>query len=360
MTEILVLGAGKIGVSVAAILSGSGDYHVTLADGQAQALEACASADVKPVTLDVSDGDALGKALDGANVVVSALPFFLNETVAAAAAAAGVHYFDLTEDVRVARKVMALAKGAANVFVPQCGLAPGFISIAANHLVNGFDEPHDVRLRVGALPQFPDNVLKYNLTWSTDGLINEYCNPCEAIHDGERRQLLPLEGLEHFSLDGIDYEAFSTSGGVGTLCETLDGRVRNLNYKTVRYPGHRDMVQMLARDLKLCERRGAFKDLIEHGIPVTRQDVVLIFVTVTGKRGGMLTQETYAKKIYGDAEGDGPEVGAMSAIQKTTASGVCAMVDLHREGKLPACGFVRQEDVSFKDFTANRFGKVYA
>ena len=112
-----------------------------------------------------------------------------------------------------------------------------------------------IGIRVGALPLFPDNALKYNLTWSIDGLINEYCNPCDAIHDGRRRELLPLEGLEHFSLDGVDYEAFSTSGGAGTLCETLEGRVRNLNYKTVRYPGHRDMVQMLANDLKLCEHR---------------------------------------------------------------------------------------------------------
>ena len=224
-----------------------------------------------------------------------------------------------------------------------------------SHLVKQFDEPHDVRLRVGALPLFPDNALKYNLTWSIDGLINEYCNPCDAIHEGRRRELLPLEGLEHFSLDGVNYEAFSTSGGVGTLCETLEGRVRNLNYKTVRYPGHRDMIQMLANDLKLCEHRETFKNLIEYGIPETDQDVVLIFVTVTGMREGSLTQESYAKKIYGGLDG-----GGRSAIQTTTAAGVCAMVDLHRDGKLPASGFVRQEDVDFDEFIANRFGKVFA
>ena len=107
--------------------------------------------------------------------------------------------------------------------MPQCGLAPGFISIAAYHLTRLFDKLDAVYMRVGALPQFPSNALKYNLTWSTDGLINEYCNPCEAIHDGRRIDVLPLEGLEHFSLDGVRYEAFNTSGGLGTLCETLDG-----------------------------------------------------------------------------------------------------------------------------------------
>jgi len=355
MTAVLVLGAGKIGVSVAEMLAETGDYQVTLGDLDVDAVMARGHGDIRRHVLDVTDSGALTAALGDVDVVISALPFFLNPAVAEAAKAASVHYFDLTEDVRIARRVAALAEGAATVFVPQCGLAPGFISIVANHLVAGFEEARDVRLRVGALPQFPDNILKYNLTWSTEGLINEYCNPCEAIHDGERRELLPLEGLEHFSMDGVDYESFSTSGGVGTLCDTLEGRVRNLTYKTVRYPGHRDMVRMLVGDLKLCEHRGIFKELIERCIPVTRQDVVLIQVSVTGLREGLLTQETYAKKIYGD-----PEVGGRSAIQKTTAAGVCALVDLHRSGKLPAKGFIRQEDADFAAFIANRFGSVYA
>ena len=261
----------------------------------------------------------------------------------------------MTEDVATAAEIRKLAKGAKTAFVCQSGLAPGFISIVANSLLQDFEELHDVRLRVGALPQYPDNSLKYNLTWSTDGLINEYCNGCDAIHEGRRRELMPLEGLEQFSLDGVDYEAFSTSGGIGTLCDTLAGKARNVSYKTVRYPGHREMVSMLARDLKLCEHRDTFKALIEYGVPTTRQDVVLVFVTVTGKRDGLLSQESYAKKIYGDAHR-----GGRSAIQKTTASGVCAMVDLHREGNLPQKGFVRQEEADFQTFIANRFGKVYA
>ena len=91
--------------------------------------------------------------------------------------------------------------------MPQCGLAPGFISIVANDLVQRFDAVETVRMRVGALPQFPTDALKYNLTWSTDGLINEYCNPCEVIHEGRQIEVLPLEGLEHFSLDGDRYES---------------------------------------------------------------------------------------------------------------------------------------------------------
>jgi saccharopine dehydrogenase-like NADP-dependent oxidoreductase len=211
-------------------------------------------------------------------------------------------------------------------------------------------------MRVGALPQFPANALKYNLTWSTDGLINEYCNPCEAIHEGKLTELLPLEGLEQFSLDGIDYEAFNTSGGLGTLCETLDGKVESLNYKTVRYPGHREVIKMLLADLRLRDRRALLKDVLETAIPITHQDVVLIFVVVTGWRENRLTQESYAKKIYAR------EIGGklMSAIQITTAAGICAMVDLHGMGKLPAAGFIKQEQANLGDFLANRFGKYYA
>ncbi|MBI4184461.1 MAG: saccharopine dehydrogenase NADP-binding domain-containing protein [Proteobacteria bacterium] len=355
MSTVLVLGAGKIGVAVAEFLAATDDYEVTLADGDATAVQTRPRSPMAHRVLDATDGRALRQALAGQDVVISALPFFLNPEVARAARDCGVHYFDLTEDVKTAKAARECAEGADTVFVSQCGLAPGFVSIVAYHLFKKFDEAIDVSLRVGALPQYPSNTLKYNLTWSTDGLINEYCNPCEAIHEGELRQLLALEGLEHFSLDGTDYEAFSTSGGVGSLCETLLGKVQNLNYKTIRYPGHRDLVWMLVRDLKLAEHRKTFKELIEYGIPVTRQDVVLIFVSVTGMRGDLFTQETFAKKIYGDREDAG-----WSAIQKTTAAAVCAMVDLHREGKLPRKGFVRQEEVDFDAFVANRFGRVYA
>jgi saccharopine dehydrogenase-like NADP-dependent oxidoreductase len=355
MRSILVLGAGKIGVAVARILRDSGDYEVGIADAAALSGEIAAARGIDGFRLDVTDRAALRTCLARYDAVVSALPFFLDAGVAEAAREAGVHYFDPTEDVRTARKIREIAEGADTVFVPQCGLAPGFIAIVANHLLNQFDEPHDVLLRVGALPQFPDNELKYNLTWSTEGLINEYCNPCEVIYEGERHERMPLEGLDHFTLDGVQYESFATSGGVGSLCETLAGRVKNLDYKTIRYPGHRDMVKMLVDDLKLCSRRAVFKDVIEHGIPVTRQDVVIIFVTVRGIRGGALTQESYVKKIYAEKEGS-----RWSAIQLTTASAVCAVVDLCAKGKLPAKGFVKQEQIGFDDFVTNRFGRVYA
>ncbi|MGH7023157.1 MAG: saccharopine dehydrogenase NADP-binding domain-containing protein, partial [Caulobacteraceae bacterium] len=233
MKDVVVIGAGHIGSTIAAFLSATGDYRVTVADQSAEALAALGVMDrVEHKVLDVTDGAALKALLRGKFAVLSAAPYHLTFHVAEAAKAAGAHYLDLTEDVATTRKVKALAVGAKTAFIPQCGLAPGFISIVAADLARHFDTLHDVRLRVGALPKYPSNALNYNLTWSTDGVINEYSEPCEAIVDGLPRQTRALEECEAFALDGVAYEAFNTSGGLGTLCESLQGKVRNLNYRT--------------------------------------------------------------------------------------------------------------------------------
>ncbi|MGO1119785.1 saccharopine dehydrogenase family protein [Rhodovibrionaceae bacterium A322] len=240
--------------------------------------------------------------------------------------------------------------------MPQCGLAPGFISIAAHDMATGFDEIQDVKLRVGALPLYPSNALKYNMTWSTEGLINEYCRPCEAVVDGNLREVLPLEGLEEFALNGDRYEAFNTSGGLGTLCETLEGRVRNLDYKTIRYPGHQAIMKLLTQDLGLASRQDLLKEVMEAALPATLQDVIVIFVTVSGRVKGRLMQENFARKVLG-AEIQGQR---FSAIQITTASGICTAMDLVLNGALAGKkGFLRQEEVTLDTFLNNRFGWPY-
>jgi saccharopine dehydrogenase-like NADP-dependent oxidoreductase len=356
-TPVLVIGAGHIGTAIASLLGRTSDYTVTVLDRDERALATLAVAQpgVRTVQGDSSDGALLQRLAEEHAMVLSAAPFHLTTTIATAARKAGAHYFDLTEDRESSKAVKDLAIDARSVLMPQCGLAPGFISVVAASLASRFDELRSVALRVGALPQFPTNALKYNLTWSTDGLINEYCNPCEAIVDGELREVPALEELEAFSLDGVAYEAFNTSGGLGTLAETLEGKVESLNYKTVRYPGHRDVASLLVRDLRLGHRRDLLKDVLETAIPITHQDVVLVFVSVSGKRDGVLTQETFARKVYA-TEVDGER---FSAIQLTTAAGICAMADLVRQEKLPTAGFVRQEDCSLDEFLANRFGGLY-
>src|SRR5580765_876745 len=359
MKRVLVLGAGKIGRMIARLLLDSRDYAVTVGDSSAAALERISrrvGVDTAPV--DVESPAQLEAALGRCEAVISALGFFYNARVAEASLAAGVSYFDLTEDVATTRQVREIAELARDgqIFMPQCGLAPGFISIVAQDLTRRFEKLDAVRMRVGALPLFPTGALKYNLTWSTDGLINEYCNPCEAIHDGRRVELLPLEGHEQFLLDGVQYEAFNTSGGLGTLCDTLDGRVRELNYKTVRYVGHCTPIRLLVNELRLREQRDTLKEILERAIPVTFQDLVVTSCAVIGWRNDQLVQMTDARKIYHQQiSGEN-----WSAIQVTTAAAVCAVLDLFRAGQLPRRGFVRQEQVDFDAFIANRFGRYYA
>jgi saccharopine dehydrogenase-like NADP-dependent oxidoreductase len=362
MHRILLLGGGKMGETITHFLSHTGEFDILVGDASAAARERVGR--IKGVgTVDVEAGstDAVAAILreHQREAVISACSFDVNVAIATAALKSGASYFDLTEDVETTRAIKLLASSAKDkqIFMPQCGLAPGFVAIAAFDLARQFDSLDSLRLRVGALPIFPTNAMKYNLTWSTDGLINEYGNPCEAIHEGRHIDLLPLEGLEHFSLDGLDYEAFNTSGAIGTLPETLAGQVRSLDYKTIRYRGHRDLIAFLMNELRLNSRRDLLKDILENSIPMTPQDLVLIFITAEGMKDGRLTQITDARKIY-----HGEFLGhRASAIQITTSAAICAAVDLHASGKLPVkSGFVRQEQIALADFLANRFGRAYA
>ena len=362
MHRVLILGAGKIGALISGLLASSGAYQVQLADVDGTVAEAVVKAHgLKGLTahaLDARSREALDRHLAShpVDAVISSLPFYCNVTVAEAARQAGIHYFDLTEDVAVTRAVRAIATGSDKAFVPQCGLAPGFISIAAAELITHFEKLRAVKLRVGALPQHPNNVLKYSLTWSTEGLINEYGNPCQAIVDGHTVDVAPLEGLEEIEIDGTLYEAFNTSGGLGSLAETHGIHAESMNYKTIRYPGHCEQMRLLMNDLKLNQDRGTLKRILENAVPQTLQDVIIVYVAVTGFQDGQLREENYVNKIY-------PQLIAgrlWSAIQVTTAAGITAVVDLVLEHPERHHGFVAQEQFRLTDILANRFGRHYA
>ena len=362
MHRVLVLGAGKIGALIGGLLAESGSYRVQLADVDGATAESIVNAhglaQLTAVALDARSRDALAAQLARSPIdaVISSLPYYCNSGVAEAARAAGCHYFDLTEDVEVTRAVRQIAAGADHAFVPQCGLAPGFISIAAHELITHFDEVRSVKLRVGALPQHPNNVLKYSLTWSTEGLINEYANPCQAIQDGQLLDVAPLEGLEEIEIDGTLYEAFNTSGGLGSLGETFGAGCESMNYKTIRYPGHCAQMRLLMNDLKLNKDRSTLKRILENAVPQTLQDVVIVYAAVSGKQDGELREENYVNKIY-------PQLIAgrlWSAIQVTTAAGITAVLDLVLNGAGRFKGFVAQESFKLPAILDNRFGRFYA
>lgn len=362
MYNVMITGAGKIGSLIACLLTDSNEYQVHLADlefGGADAKRLLdAMPEIKTVALDVKDVSSMEAYINKNNIVsiISSLPFFLNTYVAQAAKNANAHYFDLTEDTSVTEAVKEIASQADTAFVPQCGLAPGFISIAANSLMKEFDECYHARLRVGALPQRANNSLHYSLTWSTEGVINEYGNPCYGIENGEPAVLTPLEGLETIQIDGCEYEAFNTSGGVGSLGDIYAGKVRSLNYKTMRYPGHCEKMRFLLNDLQLNNDRGTLQRILENVIPKTYQDIVIVYVTVDGIKNGELTEKSYLKKVYPKTI-RGLE---WSAIQVSTASGVCAVVDLVLGQSNDYRGLVLQENFDLSAILKNQFGQYYA
>lgn len=349
--QILVLGAGKIGATLTDMLAELYEVPVTLADVQPPPPHS--DPRVRHLQLDVQDDAALTAALSAHSLVINALPFFCATRVATAAAQRGVHYFDLTEDVAATRTIRALAPQAQSVLMPQCGLAPGLISMLGGHLAGQFDALDHLQLRVGAITRHAINALRYHFTWSVDGVINEYCHPCEAIVGGQQVNVQPLEGLESFSLDGQQFEAFNTSGGLGTLCETLAGRVRNLNYKTIRHPGHRDAMHLLLHGLRLIERRDLLRQVLDGAVPHSRDDMVVMVAIATGMRSGRLEQVTHSAKLYG-ASLRGRQ---RTAIELTTAAGVLAAVELWTRGLLPQQGFVRQEQCTLSALRSTRVGR---
>lgn len=363
MKTVVVMGAGKIGRMVAYLLGklSGGDYELRITDSSEAALgtiqELVGPAVKVTRALDFTDGAALDEVMAGADAVISCAPFHCNPTIAEHAAKNRLHYLDLTEDVKVTDEVAAIAKRpeCETAFIPQCGLAPGFIAIVARHLLGPMTNVTDLRLRVGALPRYPDNMLKYNLTWSTEGLINEYCQPCEVVLDHKLTNVQPLENLEEIMIDGVRYEAFNTSGGLGSLAESLKDKVRNVNYKSMRYPGHVHLLRFLLRDLKMADNQETLAQIFERSLPATFKDQIVIYCSAIGDFRGRMTENVYAKTIY-HQEIDGLN---WSGIQITTAAGVCAVLDLLFEGKLPTKGFVRMEDVKFEDFIANRHGSYY-
>jgi len=388
MHKVLVLGGGKVGKSVAELLlaCGRGNYSVTLADRDEANLKIAAevmghlkgrvphATEFKTIKLDASDKSAVRTALTGQTYVICMLPFNLVSGIAEIANELGVHYFDVTEDVEATEGVRKIAdRGNPKIaLVPQCGLAPGYIAIAAYDVVKSFSEIHDLTLRVGALPQYTTRSLKYNVTWSASGVVNEYCEPCNVMLGGRQVKVPALEGLEHFSFEGVDYEAFYTSGGVGSLIDTLTSEGKtvpesSIAYKTIRYPGHRDLMKFFLEDLRLNVEhakptasgrvfdRALAVDLLEHAIARTIQDVVVVFINCVGFRNGQREQVNFKRSIHATHM-----FGRVwPAIELTTAAGVCAMVDLHRLGSLPKTGFIRQEQVSLNDFNKTLFGYAY-
>lgn len=285
--KIAVIGNGRVGSAAVAMLREAGH---------------------EPMVFDI--GDDIDYSAD---LFLAATPWQATRVIAAEISKLeGRMYFDLTEDVEVGKLAR---EGSKSVMFPHCGLAPGAVSIIAGSML----PTKDVIIRVGALPQHPKGQLRYSLTWNTWGVVNEYTKPCPALRNGKYVLLDPLEDL---ILVG-EYEAFNTSGGIGTLAETARGRAMNITYQTVRYQGHCKRMKDLLEMMQPCH----VVDYLEHTLPHGGPDKVVIQVN------------DYGRTIY--------PVDGMSAIQRATAAGVVAVMLWAMEHDLPVRNgnWVAMEDI---------------
>lgn len=351
MKKILTLGLGKVGTLVGVLLSKN--FTVTGLDKTQPHYDFDLPFDV--IEGDVTDLKVMRKLLTEHDAVVSALPYFLNKDIAQLAHELGKHYFDLTEDVPTTNYIRELSKTATSIMAPQCGLAPGLIGIIGADLTKAFTRLRDIELRVGALPRYPNGQMAYSFTWSPAGVINEYLNDAEAIHNGERKMVTSLDGLEYINIEGQEFEAFSTSGGLGTMCETYEGKVDTLNYKTIRYPGHAKLMRFLMYELIMKEDKQLLEDILKNAKPPVKEDVVYVYAVVEGWQEERLFRNEYFRGFH-PIEIDGQQ---WRAISWTTAASITSVVEMVANGSLPQQGFIKQEDIPFTAFLETSTGQYF-
>lgn len=283
--------------------------------------------------------------------VINALPFFLNEKIATASFKAGCSYIDFTEDDKMADTVQSIYGDSGLKCAVKCGLAPGFVNYIGHNLIKQIRKPESLVISVGALPRSvsfgknsPEN--SYNLTWSVDGLVNEYIRPCRVRLNGEEKSVDPLSVVETVLLDGVEYEAAYTSGGIGSLVKELTN-VPNVSYMTLRYPGHYDYVKdLLKKSTDFDYLKKEFTDKFYH----TNDDVIVVYANALGRdEDNQLIRRSYFQKFYG--------VNGLTGIQSTTAGSGVAMLEIMLKSQIS--GIINHADVDFKEFTDTTAFKTY-
>ena len=331
--KILVLGAGRMGHgAVYDLVHNSADVEqVTVADFHINKAEAVAKAvggNVEPRQIDTSDSAAALDLMRDHDSVISCVNYWYNESLSRAAIEAKSNFCDLGGNNYVVDEQLAMdadAKAAGINIIPDCGLAPGMVSILSMHGAKQFDETEEIHIRVGGLPQDPQPPLNYQLVFSVEGLINEYIEIARVVRDGKITEVESMTEIELLSFEGFPpLEAFQTSGGTSTLPDTFLGKIRELDYKTIRYAGHCEKFKAMI-DLGLCSSdeivvdyqkvtpRKIFGELLQKHLPADGPDYVLVRLDFVGENGGKTSKLRY------DIVDKFDEATGLSAMMRTTA-----------------------------------------
>lgn len=359
--KMVVVGAGMMGRGAVFDLLKQPDVdRVVLVDGEATRLERLAeefrSSKLAQLRADLSDPAGLlsvKEAAGGASGLVSCVPYRFNLDLAGIAVESRCHFTDLggNNDVVDAQFEMdARAKGAGVAIVPDCGLAPGTVNVLAGYAHSLLDETDSIRLRVGGLPKSPKPPMDYHLVFSANGLINEYVEPARVIRGGRVLVIPSLTELEtlEFPAPFGTMEAFVTSGGSSTLTASMEGRVRDLDYKTVRYPGHCRVVQSW-RALGLTDSepvqvggssvspRALLETCMEAHLSEDAPDVVLLRCDASGTRKGL------AAGVRIELVDEYDTASRMTSMARTTAFAETAIMLMLCRGQIQSRGVMRQE-----------------
>lgn len=358
--RILVLGAGRMGLGAAFDLAHNSDCErVTVADvdmERARAVQETVGSDrLRAAQVDVSNHEQVVELMRGHEAVISCVVYSYNLQLARAAIEAGVNFCDLGGNNTVVDSELALdaeAKRAGINIIPDCGLAPGMVSVLAAHGAARFERLGEIHIRVGGLPLVPRPPLNYQIVFSVEGLINEYVERARVIRGGRIVEIDSMTELERLSFPAPfeELEAFQTSGGTSTLPDSFLNRVQELDYKTIRYPGHCEKFKLLI-DLGLCSseelevggartspRRVLGEMLLRH-LPADEPDVVLILVEFRGTRKGQTTLETLRYYIIDRFD----EATGLSAMQRTTSFPASIIAQMMARGETLEKGAVPQE-----------------
>jgi lysine 6-dehydrogenase len=338
MSRIAVLGSGIVGTAAAWDLVRRG-YDVLVADSlEAVASDAAAVTGAEPRVVDASDHRAIRALFEEIDLVVSGVPYAFGVPIATAAVDTGTHYLDFGGNPTIVRRQLELdaaATTAGVTLVPDCGLAPGMANVLATGVIAALgDGPIDeLRLRVGALPALPSGTLGYQLAFNPAGLINEYAEPCEILTGGEYAEVEPLTGIEEVVWEPFGIlEAFHTAGGSSSLPTTYRGRITELDYKTLRFPGHAVPFRAMF-EIGLFDEtpqfgsgvapRSVLLEALDRHLPRGEDDLVL--VRVWGRSGERTTG--YQIVDRNDAR--------FSALARTTAFPATALAHLILQGRTP-------------------------
>jgi lysine 6-dehydrogenase len=336
--RFLVLGRGAQGSACAFdLLQNPAVTSVRLADLNVADLPAflpTGDSRLTPVSLDVRNRDAVLAEMGHVDAVLSAAPYYFNGDLAAWSVEAGVHFTDLggnTEIVFKQKELHAAAQAKGVTIVPDTGLAPGMINVLAEHGIRSLDSVESVKLFVGGLPQEPVPPLNYQIVYSIEGVLDYYSTLSWVVRDGKRTQVTALserEPVEFASPIGT-LEAFHTAGGLSTMAWRYEGRIPVMEYKTLRYPGHAELMAAM-RDLGLYDDtpidvkgvRVSPRDVFIATVgPKLRRpgakDLVALRVVVTGKKDGVATTRRYDLLDYYDAQHD---ITAMMRVTGYTLS----------------------------------------